>query len=679
MAKPKSKKAPSKRSAKTSDYRTLFLTFLKSIYAFPVGLFILVLVLSGLKIHGSSVGMFNEHLYGENYKDSSLLFGRPRAIRSDEWLSNTPMTVSQSYNNFPVVNKDVGPGDNAGHDMTVVKDFPTKSWESIFKPQNWGFFVVPIENAFAYRWLILSFLLIISVYFFVLELFPGRRDLAILLAGVLYFTPFLHWWYLYTSFGSVFYTLFALIFLMRLHKSKSHKAKIAWASGITFVGVGLALILYPPFQLSAALAGAFFYVGWVLHHFNLRKKVDRLRLIKDLSYIGVALAIAVAFLYAYYTQHKEVIRAIMDSEHPGARRVFSGDRNWAYFVHEFSSQLQYRLQFPRAGLTYYANQSESANFILFAPFLMVPSWYIIFKDWRKKLKPDYPIILLNVLLVLLLVRQHIPHTDILFKPFALNRVPNYRLLLGIGVGQFLLLVSYYRRNISDIFKSKYEQGFLALVALSAFGSFLWTGMYTAKHYSKFISNRWEVILAALVMSGIVYMIIRGWRLGLLALVVFSAFSVVIINPVYRGLGPLLTTPVAKEIQRVSDRTDLWAVMEDIRFENVALSSGRPSMTALYSYPRKDLWKPLDRDGVNQTIYNRSAHVVFFNKPQLKQSQLIKLAINKFGVLLNPCSDYPKEIGLDFMLTTMPIDSKCAKHVSTVPYPAVTFYIYKLEY
>jgi hypothetical protein len=106
-------------------------------FVFPLVLLFLLIIFTSLKISGSSVGFFNTILFNGPQKNTGLALGHPQVIRSDEWEVNTPLTVAQAKSGFPVVNRNIG----NGQDMAIVSDVPYKAWSEFFKPQNWSFFV----------------------------------------------------------------------------------------------------------------------------------------------------------------------------------------------------------------------------------------------------------------------------------------------------------------------------------------------------------------------------------------------------------------------------------------------------------------------------------------------------------------------------------------------------------
>ena len=82
--------------------------FLRSVWFFPAALLIPLILLTGLGISGSSVGIYHEVFYSDAVDDPQLLFGEPRSVRSDEWLVNTQATIAQRNNDFQAFNANIG-------------------------------------------------------------------------------------------------------------------------------------------------------------------------------------------------------------------------------------------------------------------------------------------------------------------------------------------------------------------------------------------------------------------------------------------------------------------------------------------------------------------------------------------------------------------------------------------
>ncbi|HLG90989.1 MAG TPA: hypothetical protein VI336_02400, partial [Candidatus Saccharimonadales bacterium] len=187
-----------------------------SIWAFPIILGIFFILLTASKISGTSVGIYHEVLYGAESQDPDQLYGRPRAIRSDEWLAGTQIIISQAHNEFPRFNQDLG----SGRDVSLLAEAPAWDWPTLFKPQNWSFFVLPLEYAFAFKWWFLMYLLIVTVYFFVLRILPREKKFAVLFSIAVGLSPFVLWWYQSAGFLSLAYGFLAIILSMRIINSE---------------------------------------------------------------------------------------------------------------------------------------------------------------------------------------------------------------------------------------------------------------------------------------------------------------------------------------------------------------------------------------------------------------------------------------------------------------------------
>lgn len=648
----------------------------QSVWTFPAILLIGVVLLTGFKVHGSSVGIYQQFFEGGTQTDEDLLFGRPRAIRSDEWLSTTPLTVSQYRNDYSVINEDLG----EGHNVSLAMNLPYREWSQIFKPQNIGFFFLPLEHAFALKWWLLSFLLITAAYWLVLELFPGRKLLAILLAGALYLSPFIHWWYSDITLGPIAFALLALVALIRMHKANQLKVKLGWSAGLTYILSVFALLQYPPFQIPVAVVTGLFYIGYLLSHYNLRERQQRLDLYKTWAWVGAAVAVSGLVVLAFYLTRQEAFNALLNTVYPAGRASRSGDRTIEYLIHLFGSQFQYRLQFPGAGMRYYNNQSEVSHFIFFAPYLFIPAGYWLYRQFKEKVRQlDWLLAFSMVAIVLFFIRYFIPKTDVFFDLIFFNKSPNFRLIIGLGLAVWLFLLAFIKQLQSTDFTQLAERYLVGLTVATSFVGSIMAGIFIRQVYPNFLTTYWEIPLVATVLAAIVYLLLsKRIIMSLVLLGLFSGFSTVIINPLYQGLGTLTDTKLSKQIQTLaeSEPEARWTVNENFLFEHYPLQSGAKTLNASYPYPHFELWRPLDPDGSKSDIYNRGAHVVTRFKATGETTAQVG-APNIIDILINPCSSYVEAVNLRYVLSLKPLDLKCVEKIVTITYPVNTFYIYEL--
>ncbi|MEK7153901.1 MAG: hypothetical protein AAB834_08170, partial [Patescibacteria group bacterium] len=422
--------------------------FLASVWLFPVVLTAILLLLTFFKVSGSSLGVYHTIFYGHT-KDNNLLLNKPREIRADEWIVNTQMVIAQKNNDYARINQNIG----HGQDMSVVVDVPYAEWSQAFRPQNLSFFIMPFDYAFAFKWWLLAYLLMLSCYFFVLALLPGRRLIAASLSIALLFGAMIQWWYQFITLASVYYPLFIATATIYLVRSKRLLHTALWGGLIAYLVACFALILYPPFQIACALALAAFIVGYL---FQALRGIPRNLVLQKLGILGGAMLAAGSVVLLFVHTRSEVVSTIANTAYPGKRVVESGGLD---IIHIFSGHLGFLFQAMSKADNYqiahgaFLNQSEASNFILLLPFLLLPSLYIMLQDFRRRRAFDWPLITVNLGFLLLLAWMVIPHLDVLGKPLLLDKVQLVRLLLGLGllnIFQFVLVI----RRLQD-FKGRF--------------------------------------------------------------------------------------------------------------------------------------------------------------------------------------------------------------------------------
>lgn len=646
----------------------------KSIWLFPAVLLLIVILLSVARINGSSIGVYSSYFYGDK-PDDNLILNEPRPIRSDEWIVNTQQTIGQSNNDYSRVNDNVG----YGQDMSVLSDAPYKEWTTLFKPLNLTFFVLPFEIAFALKWWLMGYLLIISCYFFILHLLPNKIIISILLSLGFFFSPFVQWWYLYGTLAVLYYAFLGALFFMKILSAKSNASIIGWSAALYYVITSFALILYPPFQIPALIAVMFFCVGYALER---RSIVGTKKLIKRLStLIPIVLLSAITIFCFYYTRN-EIFTIIQNTAYPGVRVVKSGGFSILHFL---ASPFSYQHQFLNYSSGYkipggIENQSATSNFILLLPLLIIPSIYLVVKLKRIKNYVDWPLILSVVGALLLAAWLFVGGIDFIGIPLLLNKVPHLRMIIAFGLLNYFVIILLFRISIK--YKLKVNKYFVwSYLIIITFISLIVAHKLTGQ-LPQFINYR-RAYLLAFVYPLITYFILKNRILVASILIMsFSIFSSYLVNPMYKGTSVLTETTLSKTIQEVASNypDKKWASDESI-LENFSSMNGVPSISGVYLYPQLDLWEPLASD---EDIYNRYAHTNFVFDRDVKKDTGIKLQLvgeDNFGIFSEPCNDFMKTNNVGFILTRVEFKSEevCLELVKTVNYPEKTFYIYKTNF
>lgn len=624
------------------------------------------------------MGVYHSFLYGQQ-KDSNLIANQPRTIRSDEWVVNTQMTVAQKANDYQVKNSNIGDGQN----MSIILDVPYKEWSQIFRPQNWSFFVMPFDNAFALKWWLLGYLLIISCYFFVLSMLPDKKILASLLSIGLFFSPFVQWWYQYITIGPLYYsfmTMTLITYLFRVHKRWQ-----SWliGAGISYLLVCFALVLYPPFQVPCALVIAAFTLGILLEK---HKVIERHELLKRLAILFVAGVMAGACSLVFLNTRSDAVDATMNTAYPGKRITKSGGYDP---VHLFSGNMDYQLNFnevashyqlPANGLT---NQSENSSFLFIWPFIIVPFLLIMARDIKQRKVSDWPLYTSFGLLLVLILWLFVPYLPLIGNLMVLERVPHNRLILGLGLINMVILVLFMRQAVQ--IRRWFSPARAFVYALGVFAFCLAIDLITHHRFPEYIGNL-RLLAFAVPLPCIVYAILRNrLKLAALGFAAFCVFMTAHTNPLYRGTAAVMPPELQSAITETSrgHPEGKW-VIENGYLENFAIMSGSPSLSGLYAYPQLHLWRSVDdKQKTQEALYNRYAHVsINLDRTDTIDvpTKFIMPTFDHFGIATEPCSGYLDKVNVRFALTEVPLSTgdTCAHLLKTVRYPALTFYLYEIN-
>lgn len=653
----------------------LLLRFVRSVWFFPSILLTMLIIFTVLQVSGSSIGVYSHTFYGEA-KNPKLLFNNPRPIRSDEWLVSTQLTIAQHAAGYPKVNSNI----MGGRDMTVVADAPTKDWSTIFRPQNWAFFVMPLEYAFAFKWWVLLFLVIVSCYFFTLHVFSNKKIFAALFSTGVGLTPFLFWWYTTGTFGPIFYGFFILLVSMKIIDGKKifflKKRRLVYSHGLyaivlAYLLTAFALILYPPFQIPIAIVIAAVIVGYLLEKFNIGKKFISKEFILTVSTFVIGCVLALTVLFLFIQTRGSVITSIQNTVYPGNRMQKAGTESP---VNMLSTYLQPQLQRSSSAAHYYTNQSEASSFLMFLPFLLLPGFIIIVLEYHLRHRINWILLSIQLCACLFLAESFIPIFQPIYNLLLFNKIGASRLRIGLGFLGILQIIYILRSNIFTELPKKSVSIGVGVYSTLCFVVLLLAGYSTIGRYPLFLHNYLFVFVLAAWFSVLIFCFLtRRFVIGSLLFLGFSFGAVFHINPVYKGLAPLYGDSLAKTMVAISPPHSNWVSLDELTFENFASIGNRNSVGGVQPYPNLTFWRQLGGTK-NDYIYNRYAHVLFTTHPAFDAD--VKLIQPDLFEVRFSCIPFIQK-NVQFVLSAQPIDFTCTKLIDTVKYPAITFYIYKM--
>lgn len=601
-------------------------------HIFPSTVVVFGIIMTAFSIHGWSIGELS-YYYGDSTikNDKALLYGEPLRIRSDEWMVLTPKSIAQYKNHLSNINKNIG----SGEDASIIIDAPTKDWASFFMPQNFGYFFLPLDNALAFKWWFLICGLLITVYYFVLRFFSGNKLAAIGLAAFVAYAPLIQWTFRSFIVIPTITILLGLIVganILKICKLVSWQQVLNMGL-LTYLLVVFAIVLYPPFQLSALIVGAVFYIGIATAVVKYKALTLKQVLFRHIP-IVISVVAAIGIVGLFYLSHQGPIGTMRSAVFPGIRHFTSGkvmtsiqyENLWAGGVTKMLSNEVVGQQAAYYNDTALGNQSEAAATIwIIVP--LIASLFMLVVIQKKGIDPIvYAALGLNIAILIWFI---IPSLSLpIIDQIPINRT-NLILLLGTFISLGVLLKNEKDLKLFVQKNKKFSVIFSAIwfinliICLAAIAKI-------NQHYPDVIAKNSLLSVCLFV----VFTILIGLRYIRYAMVVLGIMTIVVginANPLYRGTGSLFEQPLVKKIESLNKtRPGRWIFDGSFYFTALPLITNSPTLTTNFSY-MQSYWKEIDPKEEHKQIYNKAGYVIGEMSPITRISALggsyIKLEIN----------------------------------------------------
>ncbi|MCU1595494.1 MAG: hypothetical protein JWO12_2886 [Frankiales bacterium] len=635
-------------------------------FVFPALVLGCFLLLTALGISGTSSTKLWAYLNGAR-PDPHLLAGMPRSVRSDEWFVNTPMVLGQHTAGYPRVNHHLA----GGLDMSLVFDVPYIDWSLAFRPQSLGFLVLPLSQAFAFKWWLLPAVMLLGVYGLSLQLIPGKRCFAAFMAIAVLFSPFTQWWFTSSTTGTLgwgFVASAAFIWLLtaaRLRDVILRSALLAYASAC------FGLVLYPAFQIPVLLVVLALALGIAVKR---RRELSRAEVVTRLIAAAVAVTVAACVGITFFLTRSSAIRAITDTTYPGHRVTAAGGYSLLRLLYGSVTPVL-AIRGASANVSAVAlggNDSEASAFLLVGVFLVAVQAWLVWRARSKQLPSNPLLIALLVLLAVFLADLFVPFIDPAVNLFGLGMVPHNRLHIGLGMlSTCLVLVTVQEIQQQNVVIPR------SLAAGTLVGTFA-VNLYEilqVRQVSVSASGGWKLSLSLLALATLITaaFITSRHRLGAGLLATFCLLGAGSVNPLYRGTFDIGNTALGAAVRKVdSGRPGAWISVAGLISNAVLVESGVHTYSGTFSYPTPGEWTELDPHRALVDVYNRYAQVVFtdgLTGPTLQNPQRDIVV-----VAFQPCGSFIQQ-RVHYVLSDHPITDSCVKLHEKVTMPVGLFYIY----
>ena len=607
------------------------------------GLILFYLGASVAKLNGSSTALWLGLADGRD-PAAEVIIGKPRDIRSDEWLVHTPWIWSQAEQqpSFPVINKNIGNGV-----APLLTNLPARHWSMLFRPQMWGFFFLDRERAFAFNWNFKWFALLLSGFLFLRIIARGNNLLALSGTLLLLFTNYVQWFF---STPTCMPEMISMLFFALWAVHTMRAAESRWAIG----GAGLVLLVsieqfalcsYPRFQIPLAyLALALLLGGCCRSRDNdARRSFDYFRT----GCLIAAVAIAATLLGQWYREISPTIREIGTLIYPG-RQIFSGrEFSWVRLFAPFLEFSMTQQHFPLS----LGNVCEAGGFLFLAPLLAAA---VIREVWRGCRDGVLIAVVLFIALAIWFMLMGVPMW--LARITGWSYVPSIRVIPAVGVASIVGVVRYLGLPSE---KPQDKKTWLLVGALGL-ALILFGCLSLANSGMDDFARLTEVIGAAVFFATVFCLVWQRQRLAsCLLLVLPLLWANPLVNPIERGLPGLTRSEVFRwlsEAQR-SDRGGRWIVVGDPTNRTCCLAqlvkaTGADILGGTRSMPDREMLRILDPENRYETVHNRYARICFI--PSSDGDVNFKLAFaDDYQVRLPLRSEIFESLGVKYVLLVDP--------------------------
>ncbi|MCC6346098.1 MAG: hypothetical protein IT388_02800, partial [Nitrospirales bacterium] len=613
-------------------------------YRYGVAALLFVILVSA-KLHGSSLPVWDHFLKMKtDPSEKSLLMGKERDIRSDEWLVQTPMYLSQaeSKGHFPVVNPNIR---SDGQNMLVSYYAPALDITQIGKPFNWGFLLLGRDYGLSWYWWSKLLLLLLLSYEMCLLLTGRSPFLSALGALWISFSPFIQWWFSTPLVDLIIYTQALVVVACRYVITESRRMRVFLMTILAIGAIGFVLSLYPPFQVPL---GYFILLFVMFFFFANRQNIKLGRF--DLVLVAAALLLVTGALLSFFVQSKEAIRLMMDTVYPGQRLVTGGGYDMGFLQFYLTN---WRLPFHEVN---FLNRCELSTFLHFFPAVL----FLFFRVYRFDKEGWRLAAALFCFVLFLLSWLFVQYPEWFARYSVFSRVPEHRLQVVISLLALYLSIWMF----SLISKHKPVRLFEACI-ISLFITLFY--LYSLKHTPMlgYLPSRYALLtLAFFFLLNCSFLLGRARIFGLL-LTLFIVISGMTVNPLSRGTGPLYHKVITQKVLAIEKANPrcTWAVVNSSVMGSYLIALGVKSLNSVHYYPDMKLWKSLDPAGKYVQAYNRYAHISL--RIAEKDIRFEVLQPDLFTVFISP--EDLRRVGVRYVLSLgrIPVESAILKEIDRV--------------
>ena len=591
-----------------------------------------------LKLHNSSIPLWNANIKDGGNQDRGLIAGRPIPIRSDEWLVVSSFILAQEQDHYPVSNEALGYGKTP-----LLMGLPTNNILSKLRPNLWGYYLLDNERAFSWQWNFKTFPFLIVSFLFLMLFTKNNFLISIFGSAWLFLSSAIQWW----SINTELFTLGLLIVISAIYILYSNKIHLIILNGIIFFisCYAFAMTLYPPYQVPLAYFLLALFLGFVISRRNFEIIFEK-KFVK-LSVFACCIILLSLIFYKFYKECKDTIEVVSSTVYPGARTDQGGGFPFAnMFRDNFSWFLTDSFFPPKWG-----NICELSSFLMLSPIVTV----LILFSYLKTGKINslfIPLLVFNVIICLWLFKGFSPF---LAKLTLLRISPTPRTFFIFGFSNVvftLLYLGQYKKGENGVTINTNKALTFAAIFLIAFAINHSVNKQADRYFSINQIINATIIFATLNWLVLYYKESKVFQYLFIACCSFFVASNVFINPLSKGLSPFLDNRVYYTVSRINDKDPNagWMVFGNMLAADLVKATGANCFNGVQFAPPLEKLHILDPSGKGNDIYNRYAHITVDPLTEGEDSvNFSLLAPDQYELKIDPCSPRLKQIGIKYFM------------------------------
>lgn len=593
-------------------------------------------------------------------------WGRIRLDNYQEWLMTTPVyiTNSQVWANSPPTEFAAG-----------IRTLPVRHWRIFFQPQNWGFFFLPLDQAFSWLWWWPIWAVFVGGWFWARTFFRSRNSLfANGLALSLACLPVIHWSANLAPATYLVWTLVFLIAIKKLFEADFWAKETGWLSLIIYAG--LALVLGGNSNSQSIIFASFIIIISVAIYFEQRKKCWRYVL-----YLLVALAVWLSLGQLYH--HDFAINLPLQT----TDLVNLTDQKASLNNYWLSSFVGLFQQATAITTNFYTMPQNSAwGLMITLPFLVIMGVNYFFKLKTKKFvaNSNWLIIALVGVIIVGNIWLYFGWPDLFYTTAYLASTLKPASLYPVLALTGYWLVAYYVSDCSlfgplaqkkdNQINSRFRSYFISLVVF--WNLLLLVMVYSLQlDYPEFFASYFYLIfLIPLGLIGIELLLIFRQSWAFLLLGIASFFSVWLVNPISANILADFQRPnlVASLNQLGKQKTFLLVNtyrLIDYSLANLLMANGIDILNFTQTQSNPDFYRELDPTQSFVGLYSRPHNAIYVWQNDLNSEVIMADGGNDTLLIsFNPCqNDYFRQ-RVDYFLTWQDEsnDPECLIEITTYP-------------